>query len=118
MNGRSLIGMAVLAVVLAACAKQPPPGEPVASAADRAACRQRAEQIYRHQNADEIFQSDRYVTSGRDAAFSGTGVSNNPTMLSSRYAHSQMISDCISSRAGNIGSAGATPEDLFKDTPQ
>ena len=57
------------------------------AAVDRAACRQRAEEVYRMQNPGEEFRADSYATSTRDAPFAGSGVAGLPNRgLDSRFA--------------------------------
>jgi hypothetical protein len=97
------------APLLAAACAQPEP-QTHASAVDRAACRQRAEEVYQMQNRGEEYRSDLYVTSTRDAPFAGSGVGDLPNRgLDSLYARQQMVSDCLNSTAGNVGTTRAAP---------
>jgi hypothetical protein len=82
------------AVGLAACTAQPPRTR--ADAATAAACEQRADEVYLKQNRADLYRSDRYSTSTRDAPFASTGLPGVTTDgLSQRYARDTMISDCI-----------------------
>lgn len=93
----------------AGCVRHTP--ENHASAAERAACRQRAEDIYRRQNRAELTRLDEYATMGRDTPFAGTGVTGSTAGLSAQFAHQRMVDDCLNSAAGNIGSTGSAPVD-------
>lgn len=93
---------------LAGCAREAPLSH--AAAADRAACRHRADEVYRLQNRDARYRSDLYATSTRDAPFAAGGVPGNPTSgLSASFAREQLESDCLNSRPGNIGPTPAAP---------
>ena len=69
----------------------PPTGQARADAATLAACRERADEVYNRQNRGTI-----YSINNRDAPFSGSyapvPIDNG---LSQRYAHQNMISDCV-----------------------
>ena len=77
---------------------------------ERAACRQRAEEVYRMRNPGEVYRSDTYATSTRDAPFAGSGVSGvTSDGLASQYTLRKLEDDCLRSVAGNIGSSNAAP---------
>jgi Tfp pilus assembly protein PilP len=94
----------MLLLALTACSQEAEP-QTRASAADRAACRQRVEEVYNKQNRAEMYQTDTYMTSTRDAPFATSGVAMPNTGLSSRYAHDTMVSDCLRSVSGNVGTS-------------
>jgi hypothetical protein len=95
-----------LALGLSGCG-QP---ESHASAVERAACTRRADQVYMMQNREQVYQSDTFATSTRDAPFAASGLPDVPSRgLSGDYARDQMISDCVKGNAGNIGATPAAP---------
>ena len=76
-----------------ACCNPPPPltGQARADAATLAACRERADEVYNRQNRGTI-----YSITNRDAPLSGSYVPVPiDSGLSQRYAHQNMISDCV-----------------------
>lgn len=81
-----------LLLALACCQPPPPPtGQARADAATRAACRERADEIYNRQNCGTI-----YSITNRDAPFSGSYAPVPiDSGLSQRYAHQNIISDCV-----------------------
>lgn len=100
----------MLTAALAGCATPSP--EQRTSQVDRAACTQRAEEIYRMQNRGDVYRSDTYVTSTRDAPFAGTGVGAMPSAgLGSQFARQRIIGDCLRGQ-GNVGPTRAAPEPL------
>jgi len=102
------LAVPALALAAAACVRAEPQSH--ASAVERAACRQRADQVYTMQNRDEIYRTDTFATSTRDAPFAAGGLPDVPTRgLSGSYSHDQMIEDCLNSSAGNVGATPAAP---------
>ncbi len=102
------------AALLAGCAPQrsAPPlgtaGTPRVSAAQAAACRQRADEVHDRQNRADVYRSDIYAGGTRDAMFSGTGSPGTGGVgLSSRFARDRMLADCLR----GVGQATATDGD-------
>jgi hypothetical protein len=99
---------ATLAVLVAAAASvagcnQPPSADRAhASAATRASCRSRADEVYLKQNRAEIYQADTYATATRDSPYGAAGLPGITTNgLSGRFAREQMEDDCINSTNGD-----------------
>lgn len=104
---KALLAAPALAIV-AGCAS--PARYDHASAADRAACRQRADEVYTLQNRDAAYRADQYATSTRDSPFASNGTPGVTTSsLFGQYARQQMVSDCLNSVAGNVGSSPSAP---------
>ncbi len=102
--------LAAALLVLAAPGCAPPEPRSHASAVERAACRQRADQVYAMQNRDEIYRADTYATSTRDAPFAGGGLAGVTSRgLSGGFSRDQMVEDCLNSSAGNVGATPAAP---------
>lgn len=108
---RALPGAALLlafALAGAGCARPAP--ESHASAVERAACKQHAEDVYKMRNPDEVYRQDTYATSTRDAPFAGNGGPGLPTAgLSGAYQRDQWVSDCIDGGDGMVGAAPDAP---------
>jgi hypothetical protein len=107
---RRAFPLAVPAVVLlaAGCMRAEP--ESHASAVERAACRHRADQVYAVQNPDQVFRSDTFATSTRDAPFAGSGLPGQPDQgLTTQFTRQQMVEDCLNSNAGSVGATPAAP---------
>ena len=100
---RALLAPTLL-LTLAACQQASGP-QARADAADRAACRQRAEEVYNKQNRAEMYQTDTYVTDTRDAPFATSGLTTPNAGLASRFALDTMVSDCLRSVSGNVGAS-------------
>jgi hypothetical protein len=95
----------VLALAAAGCARPPPPTSQDAAAV--AACRQTADRVYQTQNRGEVYETDRYETSGRDAPYSLGNLPGVTTRgLSGEYARDTMIGDCL--KASGVSDATAT----------
>jgi hypothetical protein len=94
----------MLLLALAACSQATGP-ERRATAADRAACRQRVEEVYNKQNPEEVYRTDTYMTDTRDAPFGTSGLTAPNTGLASRYEQATMMRDCLRSVSGNVGSS-------------
>ena len=93
---------------LSGCARPTP--ENHASAVERAACRQRVNQVYVMQHRDEVYRADTYATSTRDAPFAAGGLTGvTSSGLSGRFAREQMVSDCLRSSADSVGATPAAP---------
>jgi hypothetical protein len=89
---------------LAACAQNAPRLR--GSAAQEASCARRADEVYDRQNRADVYRSDQYASTGRDAPFGGGSFLNAPS-LSDRYAREKLLDNCL---AGRTGAAGAAPE--------
>ena len=78
---------------LAGCAAAP---QSRATAAQQAACRQRADQAFNRQNPGEQYRADYYVSSQRDTPFGGTGSVGDPMAeLGARYALGKLLDNCL-----------------------
>lgn len=87
------------AALTAGCQRRPAIGE--VSAADRAACRQRADEVFDKQNREEVYRTDVFAGSTRDAPFSVAGLPNDPSRgLASQYQRDTLLDDCLRSKAG------------------
>jgi hypothetical protein len=94
----------LLGVLLAGCAA--PGAESHASAAQRVACAQRADSVFAEQHRGAIYASDAYVSSTRDAPFSGAGLVGTPDAgLSDRYDRDKIQSECLDGINGAPGPA-------------
>lgn len=103
-----ILVLPVLALAGWGCARPEP--ESHASAVERAACRHRADQVYAVQNPDQVYRSDTFESSTRDAPFAGAGLPGLPDRgLTSQYTRQQMVEDCLNSNAGSVHSTPAEP---------
>jgi len=101
-----------LALLLAAAACAWGPRRSATDEATISACRQAADRAYTKQNRAEIYETDRYTTSGRDAPYS---VETSPGVttrgLSGAFERDNMTTDCLNASgvsdntAGSLGSA-------------
>ena len=74
--------------------------EPRATAAQQAYCRQRADEIYNRQNPGEVYRTDMYVSSQRDAPFAGNGSVGDPmAALGARYSRDKILDACLRNAA-------------------
>ena len=77
---------------LAACTMQP---QDRGTAAQQAACRNRAhDEFARRQHRDQ-YPSDQYISSQRDAPFGGSVQADPTADLQARYARDQILGDCL-----------------------
>ena len=109
---RLLRPAALLALALfAGCARHAAVGD--LSAADRAECRQRADEVFDKQNRAEVYRTDVFAGSTRDAPFASTGLPGITSRgLSGQYERANLLDDCLRSRGGGSGSGSggsATP---------
>lgn len=96
---RAAVIFLLAGATLAGCAA--PSSGPSASAAQIAACRQRADQVYDRQNRADVYRADTYAGGTRDAMFSGTGSPGASALgLSARFARERMVDDCLRGAAG------------------
>ena len=94
--------------LMAGCAT--PAAGPRPSAAQAAACRQRADEVHERQNRGDMFRDDAYAGGTRDAMFSGTGSPGaSIAMLSARYARDRLVDACLRGAAGNVASTPDAP---------
>ncbi len=104
--GAALVLVAALAG--AGCVQQP--DQMQANAAERAACGKHADTVYNMRYPDEVYRSDTYATSTRDAPFAGAGAVGDPSQgLTARYERSQLVSDCLNGGGGTVGAAPDAP---------
>lgn len=97
----------VVSAGLAACAAPEP--QTRANAARAAACREHADEVYLRQNRAELYRSDAYATSTRDAPFATSGIKDDPTRgLAGRYARDTMVGDCMNATGGTPGTSPTT----------
>jgi hypothetical protein len=82
----------VFAVTLSACQAPPSGGQAEADAQTRAACEQRAEQVYEQQNRAEIYSPAAPVNTPYSANYVPDASSRG---LSDLFAHDRMINDCV-----------------------
>jgi hypothetical protein len=93
-------------------------GVSTASAGTRAACRQRADEVYSRQNRADIYRDDNFAANKRDTPFATTSVLGEPTRaLSARYGREQLLDECMRGSAGNIGTATDAPDPTSAATP-
>jgi hypothetical protein len=86
-------------------------GSAHASAADRVACAERADTVFRLRNPDVVYRQDTYDTSTRDTPFNGAGLSSVPTEgLSSQYERDQLLRGCLNGGGGTSPDA-PTPDE-------
>ncbi len=65
------------------------------TAAQQAACRQRADEIFARRNPNDAYRTDQYVSGQRDTPFGG-GVPADPTAdLQARYSRDQLLDNCL-----------------------
>ena len=96
MKFASLAATSLTLVALAGCGSDQ--DRPRASAAQQAACRQRADEVYQKQNRGDVYRSDQYATSTRDAPFASSGlIGVTSSGLSGRYARDKLLDDCLGS---------------------
>ncbi len=98
--------LALMALVAVTGCESPPPqtGQARADAATRAACRQRANEVYDRQNRGTIYSTQSQV----NTPFSGSYTFGTQDRgLSQLFAHDQMINDCV--RNTGTGTERTTP---------
>ncbi len=103
------LGAVALILLAGGCGSSRSSGQQ-ASAAQKAACRQRADQVYASQNRADLYNSDRYQTTTRDAPFATSGLPGITSRgLGGQYARETLISDCLNDVAGNVGNSANNP---------
>lgn len=112
-----LLAIVVLASgLLSACTAAT--STPRASAAQSAACRQRADEVHERQNRADLFRSDTHAGGTRDAMFSGTGSpAASIGFLSARFARDKLVDECLRGAAGNVASTPDAPPPVITITP-
>lgn len=108
----SLILLPILAV--AACSPAPPSRS---TAAQQAACRSRADEMFLQQNRGAAYANDQYVSSTRDAPFGGNVPTNMTNSLSDRYSRQKMMDNCLNARGQNPGASGPAASNPAPTTP-
>lgn len=103
-------GVASVLLLAAGCARPAPDPQQQASAARKAACRQRADEVYTKQNRGEVYETDTYTTNTRDSPFATSGLPGITTRgLGGQYERDNMIRDCLNDAAGNVGNTPPEP---------
>ena len=104
--GSTRLGALVLLAGLGACAGRQPATPRNLAALD--ACRERADEVFQKQNRADIYRSDVYATSGRDAPFATNTLPGVPTRgLSGEYQRENLVDDCLN--AGGAARAKGAP---------
>ncbi len=88
-----LASIVVAGLLLTGCAA--PDRATRATAAQQAACRQRADEAFARANPGDVYRADLYVSSQRDAPFGGTTASDPTADLQARYVRSQLLDSCM-----------------------
>lgn len=88
----------ISAIALSACDGPPETGQAQADADTRAACQQRANQVYDQQNRAEIFSPPPTVNTPYSANYVP---SLSDRGLSDLFAHDRMVSDCVRNTGTN-----------------
>jgi hypothetical protein len=92
------------ATALSACSPAPQSPQAQADAETRAACRQRAEEVYRQQNRGDIYSPASSV----NTPFSSNYVPGITTRgLSELFAHDKMVNDCVRNSGTGAGRSQA-----------
>jgi hypothetical protein len=107
--GAGALAIVLLGALQGGCARPAAPTQQ-ASAAQKAACRQRADEVYAKQNRAELYESDTYQSSTRDSPFATTGLPGITTRgLGGQYERDNLVSDCLNGVPGNVGGDGGDP---------
>jgi hypothetical protein len=95
-------------LALAGCA--PPTPQSHANAAQQAACRQRADEVFQIQNRGANYTADAYVSGTRDTPFSASGAAGDTSSgLPGRYNRETIYSDCINGLGAPVGARPEAP---------
>jgi hypothetical protein len=95
-------------LLLAGCGAPTPQSR--ASAAQQAACRQRADEVYTQRNRDAKYIADAYVSGTRDTPFSASGATGDTSSgLAGQYSRDTIYSDCINGIGAPLGAAPEAP---------
>ena len=92
MNAPRLGMLIVCMAALSACEGRSRGPQAEADAATRAACQQRAEQVYDQQNRAEIYGPQSQINTPYSANYAPGGTSRG---LSELFVHERMVSDCV-----------------------
>ena len=65
------------------------------TAAQRAACRSRADSVFEQRNPADKYRTDQYATGQRDAPLGGAPQIDPTADLQSRYSRDQIQADCL-----------------------
>jgi hypothetical protein len=107
---KALIPAGLALLLLAGCA-QPNSGRRAGlTAAQAAECRSRSEAIYRQQNRGEVYKSDIYATSTRDAPFATNGLPGiTSNGLGAQFGREKALADCYNSQVNGPQPAAPQP---------
>jgi hypothetical protein len=101
-------GMALL--LLAGCAQPSQSRRAGLTPAQAAECRSRSEAIYRQQNRGEVYKSDVYATSTRDAPFATNGLPGiTSNGLGAQFGREKALNDCYNASATGADTPAGTP---------
>lgn len=103
-------------VLLSACGEGAPvSGQAQADAQTRAACRERAEEIYNQQNRAEIYSPPPSV----NTPFSNNYMSGVPDRgLADLYTHDKLVADCIRNTGTGADRSAGQPQLPSSGAPQ
>ncbi len=104
MTAPRLSPLLIAGLLLAGCATPAPVSR--STAAQQAACRQRADEAFARANPGDQYRSDLYVSSQRDSPFGATSVANPTADLQARYTRAQMVDTCLR----RVNAQPATPQ--------
>ena len=106
---RTGLAVALLAALaLTGCAASQPQSR--ASAAQQAACQQKADQTFQIRNRGANYAADAYVSGARDTPFSGSGAAGDTTSgLGALYSRTSLYNDCINGIGPPLGAATSAP---------
>jgi hypothetical protein len=96
-------------LALGACAAVQQPRSQ-ASAAQKAACRQRADEVYEKQNRGDVYRADNFAGGMRDTPYAAQGMPGSPNAgLSARFARDTLFDDCLRNASGNLPDMSGEP---------
>lgn len=91
-------GLAML--LLAGCSQPSASRRAGLTPAQAAECRSRSEAVYRAQNRGEVYKSDVFATSTRDAPFATSGLPGiTSSGLGAQYGREKALNDCYNASA-------------------
>lgn len=96
---RAAATLAAALCLLGACVPEQQRSTP-ADLAALEACRERADEVYQKQNREDVYRSDVFATSSRDAPYAATGLPGVTSRgLSAEYQRENLVSDCLNAGA-------------------
>jgi hypothetical protein len=99
--------LAVLTLGACAAAQQP---RAQATAAQKAACRQRADEVYEKQNRGDVYRADNFAGGLRDTPYASQGMPVSPSAgLSARFARDTLFDDCLRNASGDVPDVSGEP---------